>query len=35
MKTILPSSSSLAMRTAIDAIAPELTPAKMPSSSSS
>src|SRR3954463_10302012 len=35
MKTTLPSSSSPAMRTAIEAIAPVETPAKMPSSSSS
>src|SRR3954462_11673364 len=35
MKTTLPSSISLAIRTAIDAIAPLETPAKMPSSSSS
>src|SRR3954454_5275761 len=35
MNTTSPSSSSLAMRTAIEAIAPDETPAKMPSSSSS
>ena len=35
MKTTLPSSISFAMRTAIEAIAPDETPAKMPSSSSS
>jgi hypothetical protein len=35
MKTMLPSSISFAMRTAIEAMAPEETPAKMPSSSSS
>src|SRR3954468_14739576 len=33
MKTTLPSSSSPAMRTAIEAMAPDETPAKMPSSS--